>query len=119
MLLRMFFFFFNNCKTVANLSTSKCHFLFAVPTQMSILLKENFNRWYSLKAFYIAITVIDIPISIVCCVLFSLIVYFMSGQPLEIARFSMFLSISMLTILLGQGTGLTIGAICNVVVSIK
>lgn len=85
------------------------------PTQMSILLKENFNRWYSLKAFYIAITVIDIPISIVCCVLFSLIVYFMSGQPLEIARFSMFLSISMLTILLGQGTGLTIGAICNVV----
>lgn len=112
-------FFFQQLQTIANLSTSKCHILFAVPTQMSILLKEHFNRWYSLKAFYIALTVIDIPISILSCVLFSSIVYFMSSQPLDIVRFLMFLSISMLILFLGQGTGLMIGAICNVVVSIN
>ncbi|XP_077271586.1 ATP-binding cassette sub-family G member 4 [Temnothorax americanus] len=85
------------------------------PMQMSILLKEHFNRWYSLKAFYTAITLIDVPISIVCCIFFSIIVYFMSAQPLEVIRFCMFLAISMLVMFIGQGTGLMIGAIFNVV----
>lgn len=84
---------------------------------MSILIKEHFNRWYSLKAFYTALTLIDIPISIVCCILFSLIVYFISAQPLEIVRFCMFLIISLLIMFIGQGTGLMIGAVFNVVVS--
>ncbi|KAG5306218.1 ABCG4 protein, partial [Acromyrmex insinuator] len=85
------------------------------PMQMSILLKEHFNRWYSLKAFYTAITLIDVPISIICCVFFSIIVYFMSAQPWEIIRFSMFLAISLLIMFIGQGTGLMIGAVFNVV----
>lgn len=85
--------------------------------QMSILIKEHFNRWYSLKAFYTALTIIDIPISIMCCIMFSLIVYFITAQPFEIVRFSMFLSISLLIMFIGQGTGLMIGAVFNVVVS--
>ncbi|XP_036141387.1 ATP-binding cassette sub-family G member 4 isoform X2 [Monomorium pharaonis] len=85
------------------------------PMQMSILLKEHFNRWYSLKAYYTATTLIDIPISIMCCLLFSLIIYFMSAQPLEIIRFSMFTAISLLIMFIGQGTGLMIGAVFNVV----
>lgn len=85
------------------------------PLQMSILLKEHFNRWYSLKAFYTTITIIDMPISIVCCFGFSLIIYFMSAQPLEIIRFLMFTAISLLIMLIGQGTGLMIGAVFNVV----
>ncbi|XP_014486846.1 PREDICTED: ATP-binding cassette sub-family G member 4 [Dinoponera quadriceps] len=85
------------------------------PMQMSILIKEHFNRWYSLKAFYTALTLIDLPISIVCCILFSLIVYFISAQPMEIIRFSMFLAISLLIMFIGQGTGLMIGAVFNVV----
>ncbi|XP_032665790.1 ATP-binding cassette sub-family G member 4 [Odontomachus brunneus] len=85
------------------------------PMQMSILIKEHFNRWYSLKAFYTALTLIDLPISIVCCILFSVIVYFISAQPLEIIRFSMFLTISLLIMFIGQGTGLMIGAVFNVV----
>ncbi|EZA54901.1 hypothetical protein DMN91_009473 [Ooceraea biroi] len=85
------------------------------PMQMAILLKEHFNRWYSLKAFYVAITVIDVPLSIFCCILFSLIVYAMTAQPLEIIRFSMFLIISLMIMFIGQGTGLMIGAVFNVV----
>jgi len=42
----------------------------------------------------------------------------MSAQPLEIIRFCMFLAISMLVMFIGQGTGLMIGAVFNVVVSI-
>ncbi|XP_012266504.1 ATP-binding cassette sub-family G member 4 [Athalia rosae] len=85
------------------------------PTEMSILQKEHFNRWYSLRSYYISVTLVDIPVSIVCCLLFTVIVYFMSAQPLEIERFSMFLAISLLVSFVAQSFGLMIGAVFNVV----
>ena len=84
---------------------------------MNILLKEHFNKWYSLKAFYTAITIVDLPISITSCLLFTLITYFVTSQPLEMSRFLMFFAISLLVVLISQGTGLMIGAVCNVIVS--
>lgn len=86
---------------------------------MSILQKEHFNRWYSLKAFYISVNIIDIPVSILCCTIFSFIVYFMSAQPADVTRFSMFFTISLLVSFVAQSFGLMIGAVFNVVVSLK
>ncbi|XP_016918598.1 ATP-binding cassette sub-family G member 4 isoform X3 [Apis cerana] len=85
------------------------------PMQMNILLKEHFNRWYSLKAFYTALSLVDLPLSIFCCLIFTLLVYFITSQPLEMSRFLMFFSISLLVVLISQGFGLMIGAICNVI----
>ncbi|XP_078041379.1 ATP-binding cassette subfamily G member 4 [Augochlora pura] len=85
------------------------------PMQMSILLKEHFNRWYSLKAFYTSLTLIDLPLSVFCCLIFTVIVYLLTSQPLELTRFLMFFSISLLISFIGQGTGLMIGAVFNVV----
>lgn len=85
------------------------------PSEMSILIKEHFNRWYSLRTYYTAVTLVDVPISVVCCTLFSVIIYLMSGQPLEIERFSMFLSISILVVFVAQSFGLMIGAVFDVV----
>lgn len=31
---------------------------------MPVLLKENFNRWYSLRSYYLAITISDIPFQV-------------------------------------------------------
>ncbi|KAM3964315.1 LOW QUALITY PROTEIN: ATP-binding cassette subfamily G member 4-like [Aphomia sociella] len=85
------------------------------PSEMSILSKEHFNRWYSLGSYYISITLVDLPISIVGCAIFSAIVYTMSGQPLDIVRFSMFFVISLYVVLVAQSFGLMIGAAFNVV----
>ncbi|CAG4972313.1 unnamed protein product [Parnassius apollo] len=85
------------------------------PSEMSILIKEHFNRWYSLGSYYISITLVDLPISIVSCAVFSVIVYTMSSQPLEIVRFLMFFAISLYTVLVAQSLGLMIGAVFNVV----
>ncbi|CAO1378523.1 unnamed protein product [Diamesa serratosioi] len=85
------------------------------PTEMNNILKETFNRWYSVKSYYLSITIIDFPISVVCCFLFSVIIYFMSGQPLEMNRFIMFFLISTLVVLVAQSVGLIIGSCFNVV----
>lgn len=85
------------------------------PNEMSILSKEHFNRWYSLGSYYISITIVDLPVSIVGCAVFSVIVYTMSSQPLDIVRFSMFFAISLYTVLVAQSFGLMIGAVFSVV----
>lgn len=35
-----------------------------VPLEMPVLVKENFNRWYSLRSYYLAITLSDIPFQV-------------------------------------------------------
>lgn len=84
---------------------------------MGILLKEHFNRWYSLKMYYVSVTIMDIPLTIFCSLSFTIIIYVLSAQPLEWSRFLMFFAISLLVSVVGQSVGLIIGAWFDVVVS--
>ncbi|VEN48976.1 unnamed protein product [Callosobruchus maculatus] len=85
------------------------------PSEMSILIKEHFNRWYSLKMYYLSVTLVDLPLSTLCCFLFTIILYTMTSQPMELLRFSMFFIISLLVVFVANGFGLSIGAYFNVV----
>ncbi|KAF7988675.1 hypothetical protein HCN44_001248 [Aphidius gifuensis] len=98
-----------------HMMTSMMLTILTFPTEMSILTKEHFNRWYSLKMFYTSVTLIDIPVSIVSCFLFTIIIYFMSGQPADLTRFTMFFVISLLIVFVAQGIGLLIGSVFNVI----
>ncbi|XP_066245531.1 ATP-binding cassette sub-family G member 4 [Euwallacea similis] len=85
------------------------------PTEMSILIKEHFNRWYSLKMYYTSVTIIDIPLSALCCFIFTSIIYYMTAQPFDNTRFTMFFVTSLLVVFVTQSFGLVIGAYFNVV----
>lgn len=41
--------------------------MFSVPAEMNILIKEHFNRWYSMKMYYLSVNLIDIPLSVSDC----------------------------------------------------
>lgn len=53
------------------------------------------------------------------CLIFSVIIYLMTGQPMEWNRFGMFTFISWLMVLISQSLGFIIGAWFSVTVSIK
>lgn len=39
-------------------------YLISVPSELPIITREHFNKWYSLKSYYLAITLADIPIQV-------------------------------------------------------
>lgn len=79
--------------------------------------KECFNRWYGLTPYYLALTISRLPVQIVLNIIFSTLVYTLSGLPLEPWRFVMFAFIGVIVSMVAEGLGLAIGATFNVTVS--
>ncbi|KAK0083882.1 hypothetical protein PV325_008001 [Microctonus aethiopoides] len=94
--------------------TSMTITILSFPLEMPVLMKENFNRWYSLKSYYMAITVSDLPFQAVFCILYLVIVYFLTSQPTDIKRFSMFVGACLLISFVAQSVGLVVGAAMSV-----
>ncbi|XP_026732494.1 ATP-binding cassette sub-family G member 4 isoform X2 [Trichoplusia ni] len=94
--------------------TSMTITILSFPLEMPVLVKEHFNRWYSLRSYYLAITVSDIPFQAIFCIIYVVIVYLLTSQPPVWFRFAMFLSSCLLISFVAQSVGLVVGAAMNV-----
>ncbi|KAL0267160.1 UNVERIFIED_CONTAM: hypothetical protein PYX00_009508 [Menopon gallinae] len=94
--------------------TSMTITILSFPLEMPVLIKENFNRWYSLRSYYLAITVSDIPFQAIFCIMYVTIVYFLTSQPPEVNRFAMFMGSCLLISFVAQSVGLVVGAAMNI-----
>ncbi|KAF7385557.1 hypothetical protein HZH68_013987 [Vespula germanica] len=80
---------------------------------VAILKKEQFNNWYQLRTYYLALLIANIPVQLFCTLTFSSISYFLSNQPFEWNRFFMFFGIAILTNFIADSLGFIIGILLN------
>ncbi|XP_059477912.1 ATP-binding cassette subfamily G member 4-like [Neocloeon triangulifer] len=100
----MLFLFFSNAMPT----------VLTFPSEMSVMLREHLNGWYSIKAYYLARSIADIPLQIMCPTIFLLISYYLSNQPMEFHRFAHLWLVGILLTLLAQSLGLFVGAASDV-----
>ena len=83
---------------------------------LAVTKREHFNRWYSTRAYYIAMTLSDIPLITASTCIFVTILYTLSGQPAEEFRFITFLITQILLSLAAQGFGMMLGSLFTLMV---
>ncbi|CAH2108526.1 unnamed protein product [Euphydryas editha] len=84
------------------------------PSELRMIRREYFNRWYSLKAYYTALTLSTLPMMSVLGALFVIITYVMSGQLMELNRLFLFMIVGIITGICSEGLGLLVGSMVNV-----
>nr|ASS36029.1 ABCG1 [Samia ricini] len=92
--------------------------LLAFPTEIQLVKREYFNRWYGLKPYYAALVVSRTPATIMFSLLYLTITYPLTSQPLETPRILMFTTICVMVALISESMGTAISSILNVVNSV-
>ncbi|XP_031348490.1 ATP-binding cassette sub-family G member 1-like isoform X2 [Photinus pyralis] len=84
------------------------------PTEIKILKREYFNRWYGLKPYFLAVTLQNVPLLLTLGILVILVTYGLTYQPVEVTRFCYFMLTGILIAIATEGLGLAVGSIFNV-----
>ncbi|XP_032666036.1 ATP-binding cassette sub-family G member 1 isoform X2 [Odontomachus brunneus] len=92
--------------------------LLKFPGEILLMKREHFNRWYNMSAYYWALTVVNIPQQLVLALIYLVLVYLITGQPLEWRRCFMFFGTCFLCSFIAETIAYSIASVLNVVNSI-
>lgn len=79
------------------------------PSEVSILLQERNNGWYSCATYYVAKIIAELPLQVIITLTFIAIIYPMTGQVMEWYRFGYFSLICLLISSIAQCVGILFG----------
>lgn len=86
---------------------------FTVPSELKILRREYANGWYNIYSYYFTNRLADLPVQVTASSIYVIIIYFLTGQPLEFQRIRLFLISCVLVSLVAQTFGVIIGVSFN------
>ncbi|XP_039751117.1 ATP-binding cassette sub-family G member 1-like [Pararge aegeria] len=90
--------------------TGKMSVTLSFPLEMAILKGEYFNRWYSLGPYIFSILAVELPFQMISCVSYVVLSYWLTDNPLEPTRATLFLATVVATSLCAQAWGYFIGS---------
>ncbi|XP_045769048.1 ATP-binding cassette sub-family G member 1-like [Maniola jurtina] len=90
--------------------TGKMSVTLSFPLEMDILKGEYFNRWYSLGPYIFSILAVELPFQMISCVSYVVLSYWLTDNPLEPTRATLFLATVVATSLCAQAWGYFIGS---------
>ncbi|XP_059225834.1 ATP-binding cassette sub-family G member 4 [Stomoxys calcitrans] len=85
----------------------------AIPRELRYIRREYFNQWYRLSTYFMALVTSQLPIACTLSIVSSIILYVLSGQPMQYWRMSMFAAMVLLISLNSQSFGLMVGSSFN------
>ncbi|KAK2579538.1 hypothetical protein KPH14_010840 [Odynerus spinipes] len=85
------------------------------PSEVLLVKREHFNRWYNLSSYFCALSLSYIPAQICMTLLYVMMVYFITGQPLELFRWTMFFVICLICAFIAESIGLSIASTLSIV----
>ncbi|XP_049868019.1 ATP-binding cassette sub-family G member 1-like [Pectinophora gossypiella] len=103
---------------IAMLYTTMMPILLAFPSEVQLVKREYFNRWYGLKPYYAALVVSRTPATIFFSLIYLSITYPMTSQPMELPRILMFTTICIMVALISESMGTVISSTLSVVNSV-
>lgn len=115
--------FFNNATLVFFCAifltfTGMMPVVLSYPLEAAVFTRERNNSWYTLKAYYLSKSIVELPFQVAYPTLFVAIVYWMTSQPPEMNRFVMFSFLSILLTLVSHSLGMFIGAFASLQVAV-
>ncbi|XP_058056486.1 ATP-binding cassette sub-family G member 1-like [Anopheles bellator] len=84
------------------------------PREAASFVLESKNNWYSLRAYYWAKIIVELPTLVLSSSVFFLIVYYFTSQPLEWLRIGTFALVCLLFGWISQMLGLLLGSLLPV-----
>ncbi|XP_026733189.1 ATP-binding cassette sub-family G member 1 [Trichoplusia ni] len=90
--------------------TGKMSVTLSFPLEMDILRGEYFNRWYNLGPYIVSILAVELPFQMISCVSYVVLSYWLTDNPLEPTRATLFLATIVATSLCAQAWGYFIGS---------
>lgn len=84
--------------------------LIQFPRELQLIKREHFNKWYSLSAYFAALTTSTFPLQLCFALIYLVMVYTLTAQPMEFGRFSLFYLICVLTAITSESLGLLISS---------
>ncbi|XP_054167692.1 ATP-binding cassette sub-family G member 1-like [Oppia nitens] len=85
--------------------------LMTFPIELNTFVKERFNKWYTTWSYFMAKSIVDIPVVIVLPVVYAGLLWLITGQAWDLWRFSIHLVVIVLLALVSHGMGLLLSAI--------